>query len=97
MSDLKILLDLFEEANDGKPFLLLMDIGSLDFLMTKDARSFFNTYEKAKRVIIAEAAVFDSVTGRILFNLLSRLNPPKFPFKAFNQVAKAKAWLLKHG
>lgn len=92
--DLKQILDLCEEANEGKPFLLLMDVGGYDFLMTKEARKLFNTYPKALDLIIAEAAVINSVSGKILYNLLSKFNPPKFPFKAFNNVAKAKKWLL---
>lgn len=92
--DLMQTLSLCEEANDGKPFLLMMDIGGYDFLMTKAGRKLFNTYPKALELIIAEAAVINSVSGRILYNLLVKFNRPKFPFKAFNSADKARAWLL---
>jgi len=95
VEDLKKILDLMESVSHGKPFLLLMDVGGFDFLMTKEARSLFNTYEKALELIIAEAVVMNSTSMRILYNLLTKVNPPKFPFKAFKSTAKAKAWLLK--
>lgn len=92
--DLIKILDLMSELTSDKPFLLVMDVGTFDFLMTKEARNLFNTYPKALDLIIAEAVVLRSRSSRIMYNLLSRLNPPKFPFKAFNHLNEASLWLL---
>lgn len=92
--DLVEILDLMSELTNGEPFLLVMDVGDHDFLMTKEARNLFNTYEKALELIIAEAVVIGSMSTRIMYNLLSRLNPPKFPFKAFLKKEEASEWLL---
>ncbi len=90
------MLDLMEKANSGKPFRLLMSVKEHQFLMTKEARNFFGKYEKAQKLIIAEAAVLNSVSTRILYNLLTKLHAPKFPFKAFSSEELAVAWLLVH-
>jgi hypothetical protein len=94
--DLTTLLDLMEEANHGNPFLLLMLVNEHHFLMTKEARDFFNSYKKAEELIIAEAVVINSTPTRILYNLLTRLHAPKFPFKAFTEEADAVEWLTTH-
>lgn len=94
--DLLAILDLLDEANQGNPFLLVMDVGGFDFMMTKEARNLFNTHERAIDLIIAEAVVMDSKSMRILYNLLSKVYPPKFPFKAFNKLALAREWLITH-
>lgn len=83
--DLIAILDLAEEVADGQPFLLLMVINEFEFLMTKEARGLFNTYEKAIKLIRAEAVVVNSVPTRIMYNLLTKLHRPKFPFKAFTE------------
>ena len=93
--DLIKILDLMSELTDDNPFLLIMDVGSYDFLMTKEARNLFNTYPKALELITAEAVVIGSMSTRIMYNLLSKLNPPKFPFKAFNTLDNAASWLLQ--
>lgn len=95
VADMKAMLDLMEEANQGKPFKLLMLLNEHEFLMTKEARNFFNEYEKAARVIIAEAVVINSISTRILYNLLTLLHKPQFPFKAFTNEDDAVKWLLK--
>ncbi|MCB0755363.1 MAG: hypothetical protein H6603_06675 [Flavobacteriales bacterium] len=91
--DLITLLDMMEEANNGKPFLLMMLVKEHQFLMTKEARNFFNTYKKAEQLIMAEAVVINSTPTRILYNLLTKLHSPKFPFKAFSEEADAVNWL----
>lgn len=96
VADMTAMLDLMEKANHGKPFLLLMLVNEHQFLMTKEARNFFNEYEKAARVIIAEAVVINSISTRILYNLLTKLHKPQFPFKAFSNEQDAIAWLQKH-
>lgn len=94
VSDMIAMLDIMHEKNDHQPILLLMLVNEFQFLMTKEARNFFNEYEKAKEVIIAEAVVMSSVSTRILYNLLTRLHAPQFPFKAFNTEEAAVEWLL---
>lgn len=94
--DLLAIFDLLDKTNEGEPFLLLMDVGGFDFMMTKEARNLFNSYDRAIELIIAEAVVIDSRSMRILYNLLSKLHAPKFPFKAFNKLSSARTWLCKH-
>jgi hypothetical protein len=94
--DLIAMLDLMEQASDGNPFLLLMISNGHEFLMTKEARSLFNTYPKAQKLIIAEAVVIGSTSTKILYNLLTLLHKPSFPFKAFTSEKEAREWLLKH-
>ncbi|MFT4680468.1 MAG: hypothetical protein ACI9FU_000621 [Granulosicoccus sp.] len=95
-TDLVAIIELLADANEGKPFLLLMDIGRFDFLMTKHARNLFNTYDRAIDLIISEAVAMDSKSMRIMYNLLSKLHSPKFPFKAFNKLSAARKWLNTH-
>lgn len=95
-TDLATILDIAEEANAGKPFLLLMMVNEYNFLMTKEARTLFSTYEKAKRLIKAEGVVVSSTASRILYNLLTKLHQPTFPFKAFTKEEDAVKWLLKY-
>jgi hypothetical protein len=92
--DLIAILDLAEQAADGKPFLLLMLVNEFDFLMTKEARNLFKTYDKAVKLIKAEAVIVKSTPSMILYNLLTKVYPPKFPFKAFTEEAEAVQWLL---
>ena len=94
--DLKEILKLAEEVSKVKPFLLLMVVNEFEFLMTKEARSLFNTDEKAIKLIKAEAAVVRSTPSKIMYNLLTKLHAPKFPFKAFTQEQDAIAWLQTH-
>lgn len=94
--DLVTLLDQMEQAAEGKPFLLLMQSNGYEFLMTKEARNLFNKYEKAIRLIKAEAIVTRSTSTRILYNLLTKIHSPKFPFKAFGKESDAVNWLLTH-
>lgn len=94
--DLIAILDLAEEAAKGKAFLLLMLTNEFDFLMTKEARSLFNTYQKAIQLIKAEAVMVKSTPSKIMYNLLTKLHSPKFPFKAFTDEKQAVEWLLKH-
>ena len=92
-TDLIMILDLAEQLSEGDRFLLLMLINEYEFLMTKEARKLFNTYEKAQRLIKAEAVVVNSVSTRILFNLLNMVHRPKFPFRAFTTEKEASTWL----
>ena len=62
---------------------------------TKEARSLFNTYDKANNLIKAEAIVVKSTPTKIMYNLLTKLHAPKFPFKAFTEQREAVKWLLK--
>lgn len=94
--DLIQILDLAEQAAEGNPLLLLMMVDKHEFLMTKEARNLFNTYEKALKLIKAEAVVVNSISGKILYNLLTRIHRPKFPFRAFTKENEAVKWLLKH-
>lgn len=93
--DLIDILDLMEFESGGEPFKLMMLVNEFEFLMTKDARNLFNTYDKALYLIKAEAVVINSTSTKILYNLLTRLHAPKFPFKAFTSETKAKEWLLE--
>lgn len=93
-NDLIAILDVMEQAADTKPFLLLMNSNGFEFLMTKEARNLFNTYTKAIELIRAEAVVIGSTTTKILYNLLTRIHRPKFPFKAFTDEVEARKWLL---
>ena len=92
--DLVDILDLMEIESGGNPFPLIMVINEYEFLMTKEARNLFHEHEKAQRLILAEAVVINSVSTKILYNLLTRLHSPKFPFKAFNDESAAIDWLL---
>lgn len=92
--DLIIMLDLMEKAASTKPFLLLMNSNGFEFLMTKEARNLFNTYDKAINLIKAEAVVINSTSTKILYNLLTKIHKPKFPFKAFTEEEKAREWLF---
>ena len=91
--DLIAMLDLMEKASGSQPFLLLMNSNGFEFLMTKEARNLFNTYEKAIKLIKAEAVVINSTSTKILYNLLTKIHKPKFPFKAFTEEQKAREWL----
>lgn len=94
--DLIQILELVEKEAGNKPFLLLMVVNEHEFLMTKEARNLFSTYEKAFRLIKAEAVILQSTPSKILYNLLTRIHSPKFPFKAFTDEERAVKWLLKH-
>jgi hypothetical protein len=94
--DLIAILNLAEQAADGKPLLLLMLVNEYDFLMTKEARNLFSSYEKAVKFIKAEAVIVKSTPSKILYNLLTKVYPPKFPFKAFTEENDAEEWLLKY-
>jgi len=94
--DLMAILDLAEEVAGDHPLLLLMMVNEFEFLMTKEARELFNTYAKAESIIRAEAVLVGSAASRIMYNLLTLLHRPKFPFKAFTQEEEAVEWLLKH-
>ncbi|MDB4655420.1 hypothetical protein OAE48_01090 [Flavobacteriales bacterium] len=94
--DLIQILELVEKEAGNKPFLLLMVVNGHEFLMTKEARNLFSTYEKAFKLIKAEAVILQSVPSKILYNLLTRIHSPKFPFKAFTDEERAVKWLLKH-
>ena len=94
--DLIQILDLAEQVAEGKPLLLMMMVDKHEFLMTKEARNLFNTYDKALKLIKAEAVVVNSISGKILYNLLTRIHRPKFPFRAFTKENEAVKWLLKH-
>lgn len=94
--DIMAILDLAEQAADGNPFLLLMQINEFDFLMTKEARNLFSTYDKAVKLIKAEAVVVKSIPTKILYNLLTKVYSPKFPFKAFTEEKEAADWLLNY-
>lgn len=94
--DLMNILDLAEKAANGKPFLILMLVNEHEFLLTKEARNLFSTYEKAINLIKAEAVMVNSVPTKIMYNLLTKLHAPKFPFKAFTTEKDAVDWLLKH-
>mgnify|MGYP000318413225 CR=1 FL=1 len=91
--DLILMLDIMEKASSDSPFLLLMNSNGFEFLMTKEARNLFNTYDKAIQLIKAEAVVINSTSTKILYNLLTKIHKPKFPFKAFTEEQKAREWL----
>lgn len=91
--DLILMLDIMEKASSDSPFLLLMNSNEFEFLMTKEARNLFNTYDKAIQLIKAEAVVINSTSTKILYNLLTKIHKPKFPFKAFTEEQKAREWL----
>ena len=91
--DLILMLDIMEKASSYSPFLLLMNSNGFEFLMTKEARNLFNTYDKAIQLIKAEAVVINSTSTKILYNLLTKIHKPKFPFKAFTEEQKAREWL----
>lgn len=93
-TDLIAILELTEQAAHGEPFLLLMVINEHEFLMTKEARNLFNTYEKAIKLIKAEAVVVSSTSTKIMYNLLTKLHNPKFPLKAFTKEEDGVEWLL---
>lgn len=92
--DLIQILDLMEIESGGQPFKILMLVNDFEFLMTKEARNLFNEYDKAVSLIKAEAVVINSTSTKILYNLLTRLHAPKFPFKAFTDETKAIEWLI---
>jgi len=94
--DLIAILDLAEQAADGKSFLLLMVVNEFKFLMTREARTLFSEYDKAIKLIKAEGVVVNSTPTKIMYNLLTKLHQPKFPFKAFTNEKDAVDWLLKH-
>ena len=94
--DLIEILDIAEKIASKKPFLLLMVINEFEFLMTKEAREIFNTYEKAIKLIKAEAVVVNSIPTKIMYNLVAMLHAPKFPLKAFTTETEAVEWLLKY-
>jgi hypothetical protein len=72
---------------------LLMEMKDFDILLTKGARVFMSSDEKSIQHTIAEAVVIRSTTSKILYNLMTRIYPPKFPFKAFNDEDEARRWL----
>lgn len=92
-TDLAALRDKMEEVSDSKRFRILMEMKEFEILLTKNARTFMGDDAKSAQMVIAEAVVIQSTTTRILFNLLMRINKPKFPFQAFNNEDKAVAWL----
>ena len=93
--DLMNILELAEKAANGKPFLILMMVNEHEFLLTKEARNLFSTYEKAINLIKAEAVMVNSIPSQIMYNLLTKLHKPKFPFKAFTTEKDAVNWLLQ--
>ena len=93
--DMLSILAEMEKLSDGKRFKLLMLLGGTEFLMTKDARETFKANQIAKELIIAEAVVMKSRSTTILYNLLTKLYAPPFPFKAFSSEKKALLWLAE--
>ncbi|MFT6210516.1 MAG: hypothetical protein ACJATE_001137 [Bacteroidia bacterium] len=95
--DLAGLLDKMEVISGGEPLLLLMEMKQFELLLTKEARKFMGNDEKLVLITKAEAVVIRSTSSKILYNLLVRVNAPKFPFKAFTEEREAVTWLLKQG
>jgi hypothetical protein len=71
-----------------------MMVNEHEFLMTKEARNLFNAYDKAINLIKTEAVIVKSTPSKIIYNLLTKLQAPKFPFKAFTTEKDAVDWLL---
>ena len=90
--DLLAILGFMKEVANGERFRVLMLLGKTEFLMTKEARDLFKTDPTAKELIIAEAIVINSRSSRILYNLLTKIYAPPFPFKAFKHEKAANEW-----
>jgi hypothetical protein len=91
--DMKEMMAILQGKVEKIPFRLMFVLNEDPFLLTKDARELFKNNADAKDSIIAHAAVFNSVSLEILFDLLIRLYRPPFPLKAFRNVADAQKWL----
>lgn len=92
-NDLANLRDEIINVAKSNRIRLLMEMKDFDILLTKGARDFMSSDQKSIDVTIAEAVVIRSTTSKILYNLLTRIYPPKFPFKAFNDEVEARKWL----
>ena len=91
--DMKEMMVLLQEKAESVPFRLMFVIKEHQFLLTKDARELLKNNHEAKESIIAHAAVFDSLSLQILFDLLIRLYRPPYPLKVFQRVEDAQEWL----
>ena len=92
-SDLAALRDEMISISKGEPFFIVMEMKEFEILLTRKARTFLGNDQKSAEFVKAEAIVLQSNTVRILFNLLTIVNKPQFPFRAFNKEIEAIEWL----
>lgn len=76
---------------DGpKPTMVLMpDIARVE----REARAFFASDEYMRRLSTQTALVVGSPVSRVIANFFVGLNRPSYPCKAFDDPARAVAWL----
>lgn len=94
--DLNALVDRIEQLTGGEPYLLMMEMKNHEILLSREARNYLSSDERTIRLTKAEAVVINSTIGKTIFNLIMRLDRPKFPFQAFTNEEDAAAWLLTH-
>jgi hypothetical protein len=65
--------------------------------VTEEARDYFGNDEFNQNRVKATSVVIKSLSHRITFNVYLKLNKPKSPIKAFNNLQNATYWLCEKG
>ncbi|MBL4586754.1 MAG: hypothetical protein JKX84_06835 [Flavobacteriales bacterium] len=92
-NDILELIRIMEGLVDSQPYSIVMLLKKTQLMLTRDARHVFRNNLEVQKLVLAEAIVTDSMSSMILFNLISKVYPPAFPFKAFKHETDANKWL----
>jgi len=93
VNDMLELLDILIEKADEVPFKMILNLSENNIYLTRDARNLYKTNAKARDSISAQAAVFNSISTQILFDLVTKIYTHPYPLKAFRDVKEAELWI----
>lgn len=96
-TDMLELLDVLKDKAEAIPFKMIFVLSGAQFYLTSDARDLYKTNEEAKDLILAQAAVFNSLTTQILVDLLLKLYAPPYPLRPFRKLVDAEKWIQQFG
>lgn len=74
--DMLELLEVLKEAADEVPFRMIFVLNDFKFYLTKETRNLYNTNEEPGGMIIAQAAVFNSMSTQICRSGIGNLSSP---------------------
>ncbi len=92
-TDMFDLLEILKEKAESIPFKMIFVLNGVQFYLTKEARNLYKTNDAANGVILAQAAVFDSLATQILVDLLLKLYAAPYPLKPFRNLEDAEKWI----
>ena len=87
------LLEILKNQAESIPFKMIFVLNGNQLYLTKDARELYKTNQEASELILAQAAVFDSITTQILVDLILKLYAPPYPLKPFRRLSDAETWI----